>query len=57
MHEQCILNVHNFAENSSFYFIRVNDKWEIVKENSELEKEYVNSIVKFINKKYEGLAK
>jgi len=41
-------------EKSSFYFMKVNDTWEIFKENSELEKVYVDSIVKFINRKFGG---
>ncbi len=39
---------------STFYFMKVNDRWEMFKEKSELEKEYVDSIVKFINRKFGG---
>ncbi len=41
-------------EKSSFYFMKGNDRWEMFKEKSELEKEYVDSIVKFINRKFGG---
>ncbi len=35
---------------SPFYFNKINNNWEIIKENSVLEKIYVESIVNFINK-------
>jgi hypothetical protein len=36
---------------SEFYFINENDQWQIVYKKSELEKEYVDSIITFINNK------
>lgn len=39
-------------EKSPFYFIKFKDKWKIFREESELEKVYVDSVVKFINKKF-----
>jgi glutathione synthase/RimK-type ligase-like ATP-grasp enzyme len=38
-------------EKSSFFFQKNDNKWEIIKENSGLEKEYVGSIMQYIQKK------
>jgi hypothetical protein len=39
-------------EKSPFYFFRKNGDWRIVKEKSELEREYVASVISFIEKHF-----
>ena len=39
-------------ENSDHYYTKKNNKWVIIQESSDLEKEYVKSHVEYINRKY-----